>query len=87
MKLRKKQTQDTKQQKQKKSEAKKQRRAAAENNRAQNGSAYGLNVPGGGAARMFQSPREWRGSTRQVCGLWPFAAGGYDTVFGCPVRD
>ena len=78
MKLRmrqKKQGQDTKQQKQKKSEAKKQRRAAAANNRAQNGSAYGLNVPGGGAARMFQSPREWRGSTRQVCGLWPFAAG------------
>ena len=88
MKLRmrqKKQGQDTKQQKQKKSEAKKQRRAAAANNRAQNGSAYGLNVPGGGAARMFQSPREWRGSTRQVCGLWPFAAGSTTPYSGAPL--
>lgn len=88
MKLRmrqKKQGQDTKQQKQKKSEAKKQRRAAAENNRAQNGSAYGLNIPGGGAARMFQSPREWRGSTRQVCGLWPFAAGATTPYSGAPL--
>lgn len=88
MKLRmrqKKQGQDTKQQKQKKSEAKKQRRAAAENNRALNGSAYGLNVPGGGAARMFQSPREWRGSTRQVCGLWPFAAGATTPYSGAPL--
>lgn len=86
MKLRKKQTQDTKQQqKKKKSEAKKQRRAAAANNRAQNGSAYGLNVPGGGAARMFQSPREWRGSTRQVCGLWPFAAGATTPYSGAPL--
>lgn len=89
MKLRmrqKKQGQDTKQQqKKKKSEAKKQRRAAAANNRAQNGSAYGLNVPGGGAARMFQSPREWRGSTRQVCGLWPFAAGATTPYSGAPL--
>lgn len=88
MKLRmrqKKQGQDTKQQKQKKSEAKKQRRAAAANNRAQNGSAYGLNIPGGGAARMFQSPREWRGSTRQVCGLWPFAAGATTPYSGAPL--
>ena len=88
MKLRmrqKKQGQDTKQQKQKKSEAKKQRRAAAANNRAQNGSAYGLNVPGGGAARMFQSPREWRGSTRQVCGLWPFSAGSTTPYSGAPL--
>lgn len=88
MKLRmrqKKQAQDTKQQKQKKSEAKKQRRAAAANNRALNGSAYGLNVPGGGAARMFQSPREWRGSTRQVCGLWPFAAGATTPYSGAPL--
>ena len=88
MKLRmrqKKQGQDTKQQKQKKSEARKQRRAAAANNRALNGSAYGLNVPGGGAARMFQSPREWRGSTRQVCGLWPFAAGATTPYSGAPL--
>lgn len=89
MKLRmrqKKQAQDTKQQqKKKKSEAKKQRRAAAANNRAQNGSAYGLNVPGGGAARMFQSPREWRGSTRQVCGLWPFSAGATTPYSGAPL--
>ena len=88
MKLRmrqKKQGQDTKQQKQKKSEARKQRRAAAANNRAQNGSAYGLNVPGGGAAWMFQSPREWRGSTRQVCGLWPFSAGATTPYSGAPL--
>ena len=88
MKLRmrqKKQGQDTKQQQKKKSEAKKQRRAAAANNRAQNGSAHGLNVPGGGAARMFQSPREWRGSTRQVCGLWPFAAGATTPYSGAPL--
>lgn len=88
MKLRmrqKKQGQDTKQQKQKKSEAKKQRRAAEANSRALNGSVYGLNVPGGGAARMFQSPREWRGSTRQVCGLWPFSAGATTPYSGAPL--
>lgn len=88
MKLRmrqKKQGQDTKQQKQKKSEAKKQRRAAEANSRALNGSVYGLNVPGGGAARMFQSPREWRGSTRQVCGLWPFSTGATTPYSGAPL--
>jgi len=31
--------------------------------------------PGGGADGWVEAPLEWRGTTRQVCGLWPHAAG------------
>lgn len=49
------------------------------------GRLRGYAVPGGGAAHLFESPREWRGSTRQVCGLWPFSAGSSTPFSGAPM--
>jgi hypothetical protein len=31
--------------------------------------------PGGGRVGYVESPTEYYGTSRQVCGLWPFAAG------------
>ena len=45
----------------------------------------GQNIPGGGSSRLFESPREWRGSTRQVCGLWPWSAGSSTPYSGAPI--
>ncbi|XAS78316.1 hypothetical protein V3G39_17960 (plasmid) [Dermatophilaceae bacterium Sec6.4] len=41
--------------------------------------------PGGGAAVMVDTPTEWRGSSVQVCGLWPFSAGSGTPVVGVPL--
>lgn len=49
------------------------------------GRSRGYAIPGGGAAHLFESPREWRGSTRQICGLWPFAAGSSTPFSGAPM--
>lgn len=49
------------------------------------GSARGRNIAGGGLSRLFEAPREWRGSTRQVCGLWPWAAGASAPYSGSPL--
>ena len=49
------------------------------------GRARGYMIPGGGASHLFESPREWRGSTRQVCGMWPFAAGSSTPFSGAPM--
>lgn len=49
------------------------------------GRVRGYAIPGGGASHLFESPREWRGSTRQVCGLWPFAAGSSTPFSGAPM--
>ncbi|GAA4998089.1 ATPase [Yinghuangia aomiensis] len=40
---------------------------------------------GRGAAAYVEAPPEWRGTTVQVCGLWPFAAGSGTPVIGVPV--
>ncbi|NYJ76454.1 hypothetical protein [Allobranchiibius huperziae] len=40
---------------------------------------------GGGAAVIVDSPPEWRGSSVQVCGLWPFSAGSGTPVVGVPL--
>ena len=49
------------------------------------GRSRGYMLPGGGASHLFESPREWRGSTRQVCGMWPFAAGSSTPFSGAPM--
>lgn len=41
--------------------------------------------PGGGGAVMVDSPPEWRGSSVQVCGLWPFSVGSGTPVVGVPL--
>lgn len=38
-----------------------------------------------GAETYVQAPTEWRGTTVQVCGLWPFAAGAGSPITGVPV--
>lgn len=40
---------------------------------------------GGGAATYVQAPDEWRATTVQACGLWPFAAGTGTPMIGVPL--
>ncbi len=40
---------------------------------------------GGGAATLVQAPDEWRATTVQACGLWPFAAGTGTPMIGVPL--
>ncbi|WP_248258931.1 ATP-binding protein [Georgenia sp. EYE_87] len=40
---------------------------------------------GRGRAGSIQPVPEWRGSTRQVCGLWPFAVGSGTPMVGVPL--
>ena len=40
---------------------------------------------GGGASQYLQAPDMWRGTTVQVCGLWPFAIGSGSPVVGVPL--
>ncbi|MFB4319797.1 ATP/GTP-binding protein [Actinomadura sp. 21ATH] len=40
---------------------------------------------GGGRASYVEVPAEWRGTTVQVCGLWPFAAGSGTPMVGVPL--
>lgn len=39
----------------------------------------------GGRSSLVEAPPEWRGTTVQVCGLWPFAAGSGMPLVGVPV--
>lgn len=41
--------------------------------------------PGGGVSTYIQPPAEWRGTTVQVCGLWPFAIGAGTPMVGVPL--
>ena len=41
--------------------------------------------PGGGRVGYVQSPTEYFGTSRQVCGLWPFAAGTGAPTTGVPI--
>ena len=41
--------------------------------------------PGGGASALVQAPDEWRSTTVQACGLWPFAAGAGTPMTGVPL--
>ena len=38
-----------------------------------------------GEASVIQPADEWRGTTVQVCGLWPFAAGTGSPMVGVPI--
>ncbi|GAA2148867.1 ATP/GTP-binding protein [Actinomadura napierensis] len=45
----------------------------------------GFTGKGGGRVSYVEAPPEWRGTTVQVCGLWPFGAGSGTPMIGVPV--
>lgn len=45
----------------------------------------GWSTPGGGAATYLQPPPRWRGTSIQVCGLWPFPVGSGAPMIGVPL--
>ena len=45
----------------------------------------GFRGRGGGAVHYVEPPQEWRGTSVQVCGLWPFAAAGGLPRTGAPL--
>ncbi|AKU18588.1 hypothetical protein VV02_02870 [Luteipulveratus mongoliensis] len=45
----------------------------------------GWNRPGGGPAMHVEAAPEYRGTSVQVCGLWPFSAGMSSQVIGAPL--
>jgi hypothetical protein len=40
---------------------------------------------GGGSSPVVQAPPEWRATTVQVCGLWPFSTGSGTPMIGVPL--
>lgn len=53
---------------------------------AWSGPSYrGFYGPGGGRSTVVQHPPEWRGSTLQTCGLWPFSVGAGTPMVGVPL--
>ncbi|MEJ1116775.1 ATP/GTP-binding protein [Paenarthrobacter sp. CCNWLY172] len=48
-------------------------------------SKRGYAVPGGGHASYIDLPAEYRGSSRQVCGLYPFSSGAGSPLAGVPL--
>lgn len=47
--------------------------------------ARGWSGPGGGMSTYLQPVPEWRGTTVQTCGLWPFAIGAGTPMVGVPL--
>jgi len=45
----------------------------------------GLRGPGRGRVSYIEAPPEWRGTTVQVCGLFPFTVGGGSPTIGVPL--
>ncbi|AMM34804.1 ATP/GTP-binding protein (plasmid) [Sinomonas atrocyanea] len=45
----------------------------------------GYRIAGGGYANLLDLPPEFRGSSRQVCGLWPFSSGSGAPLAGAPL--
>lgn len=45
----------------------------------------GIAARGGGRVSYIEAPQEWRGTTVQVCGLWPFGNGAGTPLVGVPV--
>ena len=41
--------------------------------------------PGGGRCTYLQPPREWRATSAQVCGLWPYSVGAGAPLIGAPL--
>ena len=48
-------------------------------------SSRGYAGPGGGRVGYVEAPTEYYGTSRQVCGLWPFAAGTGAPTTGVPL--
>lgn len=48
-------------------------------------SARGVNARGGGYAANMPGVRPWRGTSKQVCGLFPFIVGGNAPLVGAPL--
>lgn len=46
---------------------------------------YGYPVPGGGQVGWVETPNRWRGTTQQICGLWPWAVGTSTPTVGVPI--
>ncbi|UZJ27021.1 hypothetical protein RHODO2019_18695 (plasmid) [Rhodococcus antarcticus] len=65
--------------------ARKATRAAARVERANRPGARGWRRPGGGSVAWVEAPPEFRGTTVQVCGLWPFTAGSGTPTDGVPL--
>jgi len=57
----------------------------AETSGAVRPSGRGWAGPGGGASAFVQPPAEWRGTSVQVCGLWPFSIGAGTPMVGVPL--
>ena len=45
----------------------------------------GWTMRGGGASSYVEAAPEWRGTSVQVCGLWPFIAGSGTPMVGVPI--
>ncbi len=65
--------------------AKRAEYALARTARAGRPTSRGWKRPGGGAVAWVESPPEYRGTTVQVCGLWPFSAGSGTPTDGVPL--
>ena len=65
--------------------AKKARTTTPEEPRPQRPPARGWVGRGRGTATMVEAPTEYRGTTNQVCGLWPFAVGAGAPLIGVPL--
>lgn len=48
-------------------------------------SVRGVPGPGGGSATVIDPPVEYRGTSVQICGLWPFSVGASAPVCGVPL--
>ena len=59
--------------------------AAADALRAAEPGPRGLRGPGRGRVSYIEAPPEWRATTVQVCGLFPFAVGGGSPTIGVPL--
>jgi len=59
--------------------------AAAREARAARPGVRGWRLPGGGHVPWVEAPPEYRGTTVQVCGLWPFSAGSGTPTDGVPL--
>lgn len=64
--------------------AKKKRASKSEELRPQRTPSRGWLGRGRGTASMVQAPTEYRGTTNQVCGLWPYSVGTGTPMVGVP---
>ncbi|MFF0339266.1 ATP/GTP-binding protein [Kribbella sp. NPDC004875] len=65
--------------------SKKQKKPVDPTRRGKRPMPRGWPGPGGGYSTYLQAPQEWRGTTVQVCGMWPFSAGTGSPMVGVPI--